>query len=513
MDFKEDLTDAFLSEVTTTNWARGGRGNRVRVRRFVSTDLGGDGMGSFNDSTRNVAAAVLLRQLYYKEVGVAVSRPVVNVNGRLDAALSAIRRYVKRVPRYSWDRFLSTYTGLKLSRYENARDTLRYRPITAKDAEVKAFLKYEKIDQDSVPRVISPRSFRYLAAAGRYLKAYEAPLYRVLKRMFGETVVMKGMNSVDQARLMRSKWNKRVSPVAVGLDASRFDQHVSIPMLKWEHKVWRMMAEPQDRDNLGRLLDMQLVNKCRFLSEGKLHKYTLKGQRMSGDMNTGSGNCMLMCSMVYSYMHSKGFGPGQYGFVNNGDDAVLFLDGADVDCVLDGFAEWFREIGFIMKIEEPVTSFEKVEFCQTQPVLSGGRYRMVRTLAGVLRKDNMCMHTIVGLKSLREWLYGVGVAGVRLNSGVPVLQELYLMYQRVGLESKSKRPLWVAGLEWLGRGLPGEPTEIDEQARVSFWRAFGVAPAAQRDLENHLSVVNAVSLAESHRVLRPLLPRGISELH
>jgi hypothetical protein len=31
-------------------------------------------------------------------------------------------------------------------------------------------------------------------------------------------------------------------------------------------------------------------------------KYQVEGCRMSGDMNTSSGNCMIMVALVYSYM-------------------------------------------------------------------------------------------------------------------------------------------------------------------------------------------------------------------
>lgn len=44
---------------------------------------------------------------------------------------------------------------------------------------------------------------------------------------------------------------------------------------------------------------------------------------MSGDMNTALGNCMLMCCLIISYLESKNI---KYDFINNGDDAVLFLE-------------------------------------------------------------------------------------------------------------------------------------------------------------------------------------------
>jgi hypothetical protein len=74
----------------------------------------------------------------------------------------------------------------------------------------------------------------------------------------------------------------------VGLDASRFDQHVSHAALKWEHSVYNSWFKDKE---FARAISMQLINEgTGYTDEGKI-KVEVEGCRMSGDMNTSAGNC------------------------------------------------------------------------------------------------------------------------------------------------------------------------------------------------------------------------------
>jgi len=104
------------------------------------------------------------------------------------------------------------------------------------------FVKYEKTDrttkEDPVPRVISPRDPKYNIQLGRYLKPIEERIFKALGKMFGHPTVMKGMDTDRTASVLHEKWDHFNNPVAIGLDASRFDQHVSLEALKFEHSVY-----------------------------------------------------------------------------------------------------------------------------------------------------------------------------------------------------------------------------------------------------------------------------------
>lgn len=71
---------------------------------------------------------------------------------------------------------------------------------------------------------------------------------------------------------------------------------MSVQALKWEHSIYNAMFRS---DELAELLGWQLTNKGFARTTDGLIKYEVKGCRMSGDMNTALGNCMIMCALVY----------------------------------------------------------------------------------------------------------------------------------------------------------------------------------------------------------------------
>jgi hypothetical protein len=271
--------------------------------------------------------------------------------------------------------FVDCYRGRRRTLYQQAADSLDVRPISRRDAELKTFVKAEKINftakQDPAPRVIQPRDPRYNVEVGRYLKKVEHTIYdgiaKVMTRKSSlgwNVTVNKGMNAKETAALIVGKFSKYRRPVAIGLDASRFDQHVSSTALRWEHSVYSDLFKDK---YLDKLLGWQIHNIGRaYCADGKV-KYEVNGCRMSGDMNTALGNCVLMCGMVYSYMQSKGI---KYDLINNGDDCVLIFE-KDHERKLDDLSSWFHDMGFTMKVEDPVYTIEEIEFCQTQPVFDG----------------------------------------------------------------------------------------------------------------------------------------------
>jgi hypothetical protein len=89
--------------------------------------------------------------------------------------------------------------------------------------------------------------------------------------------------------------------------------------------------------------------------------YEVEGARMSGDMNTSSGNCMIMVSLVFAYLSEKRI---KWRLANNGDDCVIVIEQKHLG-KLEDLPKWFLKMGFRMEVEEPVYEFERIEFCQT----------------------------------------------------------------------------------------------------------------------------------------------------
>jgi len=149
------------------------------------------------------------------------------------------------------------YHGRKRAIYQRAYESLLARGISRKDAYVSTFVKAEKINfsakPDPAPRVIQPRSPRYNLEVGRYLKLFESELVHGFERAFGYNVILKGLNADRVAEQLFLNWSKYSDPVAVGLDASRFDQHVSRAALEYEHSIYNDVFHSADPPRAAQL--------------------------------------------------------------------------------------------------------------------------------------------------------------------------------------------------------------------------------------------------------------------
>jgi len=174
--------------------------------------------------------------------------------------------------------FPKLYTGRKRTIYQNAVDSLIEKPLTRKDGYLSTFLKAEKINftakPDPAPRVIQPRLPRYNAVVGSYLKPLEHKIYKALRDLHGSTVVAKGLTIDQTGRLIAKKWLRFNNPVAIGIDASRFDQHVSKQALEWEHSIYNKLFES---DELAQALKWQIYNVGFARCKDGCIKYTKEG--------------------------------------------------------------------------------------------------------------------------------------------------------------------------------------------------------------------------------------------
>lgn len=264
--------------------------------------------------------------------------------------------------------------------------------------------------------------------------------------------------------------------MAVGLDASRFDQHVSRPALEWEHSVYNSCYHDSE---LAKLLRWQIDNVgVAYTPDGRIN-YQVDGCRMSGDMNTALGNCLLMCALVWQLLRERAI-CGE--LVNNGDDCVVIIERSDLQKFSFGIHSWFLEYGFSMKVEDPVFVFEHIQFCQMQPVFDGARWRLVRDPRIALDKDGINLRP--GNQRFEDWLRTVGECGLAITSGIPICQAYYEFDMRVG---GNVRTFDTCGMSYLRGKLESKSAPVTTAARVSFWRAFGVAPHQQVAVEEHLS--------------------------
>jgi hypothetical protein len=454
--------------------------------------------GVHNSSIQNLERAIKERVFFVKsENGDFVPAPAPKPH-HFEAKLSVFRQQlIDRLPSTTpiqIREFPLLYTGRKRTIYENAVQSLMHEGVSVKDSKLKAFVKAEKINftakGDPVPRVIQPRDPRYNVELGCFLKPVEKQLYKAINRVFGSTTIMKGLNAESAGRVVKQKWDKFSRPVAVGLDASRFDQHVSVDALKWEHAIHLRMTQGRaNKLKLSKLLAWQLDNRgVGYCRDGKL-RYSVKGKRMSGDMNTGSGNCLLMCAMIYSYCFERKI--SNYELMNNGDDCVVIMEQRDLERFQQGLDSWFLGMGFSMKVEEPVKVIEQIEFCQTHPVFDGCKYVMVRNLKNGLSKDCLSLTYNDTINSLFHYYRELGEAGLHLTGGIPIWQEFYnrLLGCVPDAVKSSKRRSNVysqnVGMMMLADGMHRKYADVTAAARFSFYLAFGVTPDEQRSVESY----------------------------
>lgn len=444
--------------------------------------LGPRKLGVNNKDIRTLEASIMERVLHYRK-GNVILEPLTPVLGAFTVCQKfkhkLIKIYGDKPTTLNPSELVALYNGRKRTIYQSASEEFMAKGVLPKHARIRAFVKAEKVDINKAPRCIQPRSPVYNVGLGVYLKHIEHPLYLAIARAFKQPfVVSKGLNVVELGRKVSELWNGVDDPVFIGLDASRFDMHVSQDALRYEHSIYKELYNYDP--TLKRLLEMQLVNSgSGWCPDGKL-KYKTRGCRMSGDMNTGLGNCLLMCSMFYAYMDKVGL---KGKFINNGDDCGVILTRRDLH-KMEGVDTWFNALGFRMEVEPPVYELERLVFCQMQPIRTPRGYVMVRQLHTAIEKDSMSIVPLRTRKMLRKWMYSVGECGLALTSGVPILQAFYSFYMREGLPSNISEATYMeCGARHLAKGLQAKSLCVTNETRWSFYLAFGVIPEDQRYLE------------------------------
>jgi len=423
--------------------------------------------------------------MYYCKIGntfLAAPLPKIScVFSRLSKFKKQLLRYSRGITPLSEEEVVETYVGRKRTIYQQALNELNQFGLRVKHAYSVAFVKVEKGNTAKAPRCIQPRKPVYNLVLGKYIKPLEHRMYKWIARVFGDgPTVMKGYNVKDVARIARGKWDSFNCPVAVGLDATKFDMHVSPSMLAWEHSIYNAIYRTPE---LRKLLGWQMNNQgSGYCVDGKL-KYKVKGKRFSGDMNTALGNCIIMCALVWTYANDRGT---PVKLINNGDDCVVFMEQADLDNFMLGLDQWFLDMGFRMTVEEPVYDFEKMEFCQMRPVDVDGEWIMVRNIKTALIKDTMCTLPINNETDIRKWMYSVGVCGLSLCSGVPIMQAFYQAYIRNGIDDKGRLGNSVqmqSGMRMLSVGLQSTARDISADSRFGVFLSWGITPDEQLGLE------------------------------
>jgi len=406
----------------------------------------------------------------------------------------AIARHIRFSTRMDALKYVSYYKGPKYQMYERARVSLLEEGLVEKDYRVSFFLKTELYAKDTANRLISPMSARYNLELGRYIKVIEKQLYKDIDKVFGGKTVFKSMNPLETGIAIKEMFDEFNDPVARSGDAVRFDVHVHKYALKHEFSVYKRYF-PNDT-YLDFLLKKQIKYKGHaYFHDGKI-TYDKEGNRISGAVNTASGNVLLMCSMIYNlwtHICTKYNRPDfKLRLGDAGDDFFIVCERKDGWMIDETIETYLYELGFTVTMETPIDIIEQLEFCQTHPVWTPEGYLMVRIPQKAIAKDSISVKPLINEKNARSWAQCVGQGGLSLTGGIPVWQEFYKTMERYGKGAKCWKDgkNMQTGLFWMARNMNRKERDVHPETRISFHKAFNIPVHWQLSIEEFYKSFN-----------------------
>jgi len=399
---------------------------------------------------------------------------------------------------HPWTRTMvvQSYPPKKRRMYEDVVKSLSQSPLHQTDAYINAFVKSERLENAETkdPRMIQARSPRFNVEFGRFTKPTERKLCTLTDGYIKP--ICKGLNQEQRAAKIVSFWDRLNNPVAVAADASRWDQHCGVPLLKVMHKLFLGMLHlsKKERRLAKYLFSQQLVTRGRTTNG---LKYKHRGGVCSGDQTTGGGNCamaLLIMRVVRKALTGKI--PELTGevilkdrdllFVDDGDDFVVFTEQKHLPVVVGMVKRLFLMAGHELTMEKPVTSLNQVQFCQTKPLYHHGRWEMMPDP----RKALASSLSYAGHRQV-EYLAVLWMMRALIHQGQPVLGPLFyrlhlLTRKKVPSAERVDRMLAVMGLGYQMRFLRRsrlQDLEIEPQSRSQVEEMWGLEIQEQFQLE------------------------------
>jgi len=389
--------------------------------------------------------------------------------------------------------------GSLQKRYRRAYNNIYNNRIAATscNANLKAFVKFEKmnldkIDEQKPPRIIQCRSYEYLYTLKSYILDYSLKLKSVKPVYYNqqsvETIFTKLHNQYGIARVLRENWDCFSNPVALCLDHSKFDGHFSDPLLKLEHKFWNKLYNSR---SLKILLEKQ-INQKGFTQSG-LH-YKAKGYRASGEYTTSDGNSLINYSMLVAYMEYCGI--NDFRISVNGDDSVIFIEHSNLHRVKS--LDYFKN--FNMKTEQDRIAFDfrDISYCQTQPVRVLHQNEIVWYMIKDYKRTISRMQYAESkyLQCSDRYLSGIALCELACSSGIPIMQsfavKLYDLANASPLASVDRMPAAISGNDC-------ETKIIQSITREDFQYITGLDAAFQISLENEISGKTNIKVSPKYK--------------
>lgn len=345
----------------------------------------------------------------------------------LVATVDRAFKYVRRLDVLSLEDAVLALSVSKRRRYVEAAASIQQRPFDARDARVSLFVKADKLTgvgaEEKKPRAIQGRTPRFNVWIARYLKPIERRLCHFLGEARGvkrTRVFAKGLDNYGRAELIVAKAAEFANPVVVSLDASSFDASVGVTHLRCVHSIYEKCF-PNNKE-FRDLLKMQL-NNVGVGSSGV--KYHIRGNRMSGDVDTGMGNSLLNYVLVSTCARFMGI--KKWDMLCDGDDALFFVEAGDCD-----FAQMCRVMltyGFSLtgnEVRLDHHNYWDIEFCRSRPIrLDDGRWVLCRDPWRAVANFGVTNRfALVPPETYRRYLKGSAMCELFVSSELPMIGPL-----------------------------------------------------------------------------------------
>nr|UQB76031.1 RNA-dependent RNA polymerase [Flumine luteovirus 7] len=306
---------------------------------------------------------------------------------------------------------------------------------------------------------------------------------------------MSGYNCETLGEIMHQKWLRFDHPVAVPREVSRFDQHTGVGALEDEFEFYKA-AFPGD-SHLEQILKWQLHPRGVAVAEDGAIAYDCpRGGRGSGQINTSMGNKLIVCGLMWEYFREIGL---EASLANMGDDCVIFTEIENLELLQKTLKRWWLKRGYNAITEDPCYDLERVSFCQSNPVEVNGEWIMVRDPMKAISKDCITLSSNVTPAQIASAYMAISTCGRIINSGVPISFALHSAIHRAArryTKDVEINPDFMFRQVEFGnhermKGLTYQRRNISDETRLSYYRAFGIAPDTQQLIEEYY---NSLSL-------------------
>ncbi|APG76376.1 hypothetical protein 2 [Hubei tombus-like virus 29] len=332
-----------------------------------------------------------------------------------------IKKFVVKVEPWTFDEYIASMSSAsKRKQYSDYYD--QYLRNGRIPSYITPFTKIEKMSSGKykAPRMIQGRHMVFNLHYGRYIKPLEKEVTK-----YGKFSIHFGKGNYNQQAEKIFKLSQKYK-YYTECDHTSFDAHVTVEQLRLTHRFYNSCF-PGYASDVARLAKRTINNTC-ISRTGDI--YRVRGSRMSGDVDTGFGNCLINYAILKaacSNLHIK------CEIIVNGDDSIIFTD---VPIPTAELSAELRKYNMESKVNPSVSDIHKVEFCRTKLVFNASaKPTMMIDPKRLIDIYGMCY--TISKKNYHQYLLETAMCNSYINCNNP-LGVLWAKYFNIDLISYKK---------------------------------------------------------------------------